>query len=67
MINLGALKNASKKQKKKVRFADDVAAESTVEKHAAAVAGRNSGESLEAMPENWQVLYRGILQNRNIH
>ncbi|KAL8517612.1 hypothetical protein ACS0TY_015748 [Phlomoides rotata] len=58
--------------KKKVRFAADVA-ESTAKKgHSknydpaklAAGACRNNGEKFEGIPQNWQVLYKGILQHR---
>ncbi|KAI3443347.1 hypothetical protein Pfo_000012 [Paulownia fortunei] len=66
----GAVKD---EPKKKVRFADDVA-ESTAEKaygrkhlsRPAAGSSRNNGETLEAMPQNWQVMYKGILQHRNL-
>ncbi|KAK6147347.1 hypothetical protein DH2020_018259 [Rehmannia glutinosa] len=60
--------------KKKVRFADDVV-ESTAEiaygkkdpsRRAGAASCRKNGENLEAMPQNWQVMYKGILQHRNI-
>lgn len=69
---LGAVKDDH--TKKKVRFADDVAAESTAGKsygkrhlpRTSACDARNCGESLEAMPQNWQVMYKGILQYRNL-
>ncbi|KAL8517614.1 hypothetical protein ACS0TY_015748 [Phlomoides rotata] len=60
--------------KKKVRFAADVA-ESTAKKgHSknydpaklAAGACRNNGEKFEGIPQNWQVLYKGILQHRRV-
>lgn len=56
---------AKDQEKRKVKFADDL-------KHLqqppppAAAAGRNravvGGETLESMPPNWQVLYKGIIQ-----
>ncbi|KAK4414801.1 hypothetical protein Salat_2587000 [Sesamum alatum] len=49
--------------KKKVRFAADVAEKASGGR---AAAGRRNGEKLEAMPENWQVMYKGILQQRNL-
>ncbi|KAL8036457.1 hypothetical protein ABFS82_12G157400 [Erythranthe guttata] len=59
--------------KKKVRFADD-ATKSTAnqkvwgKKYMGRPAGsnRNDGENLEGMPQNWQVMYKGILQYRNL-
>lgn len=70
----GPLKDVPNKKTKKVRFSYDVAAESTAEKAytkkhpsiPAVAACRSNGEGLEAMPQNWQVLYKGILQRRNI-
>ncbi|KAH6802821.1 transmembrane protein [Perilla frutescens var. frutescens] len=65
----GALKNVPKKKTKKVRFANVAAEEAYMKKHSpspAVAACRNNGESLEAMPQNWQVLYKGILQHRNV-
>ncbi|EYU18149.1 hypothetical protein ABFS82_10G064200 [Erythranthe guttata] len=61
--------------KKKVRFSDDVAAppppppKACGKKHPrrpSARPGRDCGENLEAMPQNWQVMYKGILQYRNL-
>ncbi|KAK4432631.1 hypothetical protein Salat_1025300 [Sesamum alatum] len=60
--------------KKKVRFADDETVadqRSSGKKYmsrpaAAAAARKNNDQNLEAMPENWQVMYRGILQYRNL-
>ncbi|XP_011094209.1 uncharacterized protein LOC105173966 [Sesamum indicum] len=49
--------------KKKVRFAADVADKGSGRR---AAAGRRNGESLEAMPRNWQAMYKGILQQRNL-
>ncbi|KAH6830177.1 transmembrane protein [Perilla frutescens var. hirtella] len=60
----GALKDVPKK----VRFANVAAEEASMKKHSprpAVAACRNNGETLEAMPQNWQVLYKGILQHRN--
>ncbi|KAI3447379.1 hypothetical protein Pfo_004044 [Paulownia fortunei] len=59
--------------KKKVRFADDVV-ESTADHKAcgkkytprSAASTRNNDENLEAMPQNWQAMYKGILQYRNL-
>ncbi|XP_051131859.1 uncharacterized protein LOC127251941 [Andrographis paniculata] len=49
--------------KKKVRFAGEIP---YVRDHpAAAAAAGKIEESLEGMPENWQVLYKGILKHRN--
>ncbi|KAG8376836.1 hypothetical protein BUALT_Bualt09G0105300 [Buddleja alternifolia] len=60
--------------KKKVRFADDVVDRTSEKaygkKHlsrpAAAVSRPSNDETLEAMPENWQVMYKGILRHRNL-
>ncbi|KAL1566090.1 hypothetical protein AAHA92_01736 [Salvia divinorum] len=50
--------------KKKVRFADDVAADRRACEKAAESDGNND-ENLEALPENWQAMYREILHERN--
>ncbi|KAL2481754.1 hypothetical protein Adt_34720 [Abeliophyllum distichum] len=59
-------------RKKKVRFSDDVVELSWDDKERSknhfskpAFTSRNEDENLEAMPPNWQVLYKGILKNRN--
>ncbi|KAL0308228.1 UNVERIFIED_CONTAM: hypothetical protein Sradi_5765100 [Sesamum radiatum] len=49
--------------KKKVRFAAEVA---EMGYGGRAPAGRRNGENLEAMPQNWQAMYKGILQQRNL-
>ncbi|CAA3012684.1 uncharacterized protein LOC111378777 [Olea europaea var. sylvestris] len=57
-------------RKKKVRFSDEVVElswndEERSKKHLSKPA-QNEDENLEAMPRNWQVLYKGILKNRNV-
>ncbi|KAL2229241.1 uncharacterized protein LOC105161695 [Sesamum indicum] len=62
--------------KKKVRFADEETVadqRSCGKKHmsrpaaaAGAAARYNNNENLEGMPQNWQVMYKGILQCRNL-
>ncbi|KAL0374753.1 UNVERIFIED_CONTAM: hypothetical protein Sradi_3391000 [Sesamum radiatum] len=56
---------AREEPKKKVRFAADVAEKGSGGR-AAAAGGRRNGENLEAMPQNWQAMYKGILQQRNL-
>ncbi|PIN07836.1 hypothetical protein CDL12_19593 [Handroanthus impetiginosus] len=55
---------AKDEPKKKVRFADEAAAEKTYGKKHPVRA--TTGENLEGMPQNWQVMYKGILQYRNL-
>ncbi|KAL7092332.1 hypothetical protein ACP275_12G159600 [Erythranthe tilingii] len=57
--------------KKKVRFADESTANQKVwgkkyKGRPASGSNRNDGENLEGMPQNWQVMYKGILQYRNL-
>ncbi|CAI9783356.1 unnamed protein product [Fraxinus pennsylvanica] len=60
-------------RKKKVRFSDQVVELSRDDKERCkkhlpkpAIHNRNEDRNLEAMPQNWQVLYKGILKNRNL-
>ncbi|KAL1545624.1 hypothetical protein AAHA92_22324 [Salvia divinorum] len=50
---------------KKVRFAESKVEKYYEKKHRREAAFRNNCESFEAMPQNRQVLYKGIMQNRN--
>lgn len=56
----------------KVRFADDVVEVSSKDqksrpkKHLHKASNRNGGENIDAPPLNWQALYKGILQYRNL-
>lgn len=56
----------------KVRFADDVVEVSSkdrkarLKKHLHKASNRNGGENIDAPPLNWQALYKGILQYRNL-
>ncbi|XP_057805267.1 uncharacterized protein LOC131020468 isoform X2 [Salvia miltiorrhiza] len=61
------IETASKEEpKKKVRFADDVAeTENRKVCEKAAESGKFNDENLEALPENWQAMYREILHQRN--
>ncbi|KAK6152243.1 hypothetical protein DH2020_014878 [Rehmannia glutinosa] len=55
--------------KKKVRFADEVTADQkdSGKKCISRISrNNNNNENLEAMPQNWQVMYKGILQYRNL-
>ncbi|XP_075507816.1 uncharacterized protein LOC142544668 [Primulina tabacum] len=60
--------------KKKVRFSNDVVEYSVAEKgrdctHLSiptSVIGQKNDENLEAMPLNWQVMYKGILKHKNL-
>ncbi|KAK6126452.1 hypothetical protein DH2020_039840 [Rehmannia glutinosa] len=55
--------------KKKVRFADEVRADQkdSGKKCISRISrNNNNNENLEAMPQNWQVMYKGILQYRNL-
>lgn len=59
---------AKEEPKKKVRFADDDVAESAANRRVcekAAESDKSNDENLEALPENWQAMYREILQQRN--
>ncbi|KAL3625984.1 hypothetical protein CASFOL_029533 [Castilleja foliolosa] len=64
--------NPTGEGKKKVRFADDVMADQKegpttyISKQTNSISKRNYGENLEAMPQNWQIMYKGILQYRNL-
>ncbi|GFP89919.1 hypothetical protein PHJA_001135700 [Phtheirospermum japonicum] len=67
---LGTMKG---EPKKKVRFANDVmadqksSAKTHISRHTTnTISRRNYGENLEAMPQNWQIMYKGILQYRNL-
>ena len=58
--------------KKKVRFSDDVVVVKSTsnhktheEKHTASIYNNNE-EILANLPQNWQAMYRGILQYRNL-
>ena len=54
--------------KKKVRFSDDVVVvQSAAKKYTVATPrGYRNEEILANMPQNWQAMYRGILQYRNL-
>ncbi|KAL2554155.1 Uncharacterized protein Fot_07774 [Forsythia ovata] len=58
--------------KKKVRFADDVVQVSSEDRKACGkkylqkAISQNNGENIDGLPLNWQALYKGILQYRNI-
>ncbi|KAL0333555.1 UNVERIFIED_CONTAM: hypothetical protein Sangu_1511700 [Sesamum angustifolium] len=59
--------------KKKVRFADEetvadqkLCGKKHMSRPAAAAARYNNDQNLEAMPQNWQVMYKGILRSRNL-
>ncbi|KAG6437176.1 hypothetical protein SASPL_102087 [Salvia splendens] len=51
--------------RKKVRFAESKDEKYYVKKERREATCRNNGEILEGMPQNRQVLYKGIMQNRN--
>ncbi|KAL0426617.1 UNVERIFIED_CONTAM: hypothetical protein Slati_2836500 [Sesamum latifolium] len=67
---------AKDEPKKKVRFANEetVADQRSCGKKsmsrpaaaAGAAARYNNDQNLEGMPQNWQVMYKGILQDRNL-
>ncbi|KAL2533453.1 hypothetical protein Adt_06804 [Abeliophyllum distichum] len=58
--------------KKKVRFADDVVLVSSEDQkacrknHLQKAISQNDGENIDGLPLNWQALYKGILQYRNL-
>ncbi|KAL3646956.1 hypothetical protein CASFOL_009500 [Castilleja foliolosa] len=53
--------------KKKVRFADKKSGvQANIPRPPNSISRRNYGENLEAMPQNWQIMYKGILQYRNL-
>lgn len=57
-----------------MRFSDDVVEYSLAEKGCdymhlsipSGVGGQKNDENLEAMPLNWQVMYKGILKHKNL-
>lgn len=57
--------NNDDEPKKKVRFADgDAPAE--MRGAGKKYKENNNDENLDGMPQNWQVMYKGILQYRNL-
>lgn len=62
-MNTGVVKD---EPKKKVRFADDVAKSSTAKNHDQATPRNNNDDKFQSIPQNWQVLYKGILQRRRV-
>ncbi|XP_073279077.1 uncharacterized protein [Primulina huaijiensis] len=66
---LGEAKDAGKK---KVRFSNDMVEYSATEKGyddvllSSIPTSEKNDENLEAMPLNWQVMYKGILEHKNL-